>query len=132
MTHRGIVAGQITAMDGRSHPPLLFQQRLYGRFVDYGTVRRMSYIYTKVDQAREFLRASEPTGFRDSFVAKSLLSYPSVHAGASNADIGSLSNLAVELDLCYQCIGKPPPIVPEWIDRSFFELQILSAGTLVG
>jgi hypothetical protein len=132
MTHRGIVAGQISAMDGRSHPPLLFRQRLYGRFVDYGTVRRMSYIYTKVDQAREFLRASEPTGFRDSFVAKSLLSYPSVHAGASNADIGSLSNLADELDLCYQCIGKPPPIVPEWIDRSFFELQILSAGTLVG
>jgi len=82
MTRRGIVAGQITAMDGRSHPPLLFQKRVC-RFAGYVTSRRRtSYIYTKVDQARELLGASKPTGFRDSFVAKSLLSYPSVHAGA--------------------------------------------------
>jgi hypothetical protein len=140
MTRRAIVAGQITAMDGRSHPPLLFQQRLCGRFAPYVTSRRrMSYIYTKVDQAVDLLRASKPTGFRDSFVAKSLLSYPSVDdSGAANGDIaniGSLSNLADELDLRYQCMEiKLPPIVPEWIDRSssFFELQILSAGTLVG
>ncbi|XP_066323389.1 uncharacterized protein [Miscanthus floridulus] len=133
MTRRGIVAGQITAMDGRSHPPLLFQKRVYGRFAGYVTSRRRtSYIYTKVDQARELLGASEPTGFRDSFVAKSLLSYPSLDAGAANADIGSLSNLADELDLRNEFMGMPPPIVPEWIDGSFFELQILSAGTLVG
>ncbi|CAD6247423.1 unnamed protein product [Miscanthus lutarioriparius] len=132
MTRRGIVAGQITAMDGRSHPPLLFQKRVC-RFAGYVTSRRRtSYIYTKVDQARELLGASEPTGFRDSFVAKSLLSYPSLDAGAANADIGSLSNLADELDLRNEFMGMPPPIVPEWIDGSFFELQILSAGTLVG
>jgi len=91
--------------------------------------------HNSIDQARELLGASKATGFRDSFIAKSLLSYPSVHAGASNAaiaDIGSLSNLADKLDLRYECMGKLPPIVPEWIDRSFFELEILSVGTLVG
>ena len=68
-------------------------------------------------------------------VTAQLSKCPRWRSGASNAaiaDIGSLSNLADKLDLRYECMGKLPPIVPEWIDRSFFELEILSAGTLVG
>ncbi|RLN08097.1 hypothetical protein C2845_PM11G19330 [Panicum miliaceum] len=128
VTRRGSIVGRITAVDG-SHPPLLFQQRVNLRLGSSGETPRMSYTYTKVEQARELLRASEPTGgFRGNFVAKSLLSYPDV-AGAAD-DMASLSNLAGNLNLRFQCVVKPP-FVPEWIEVPCFELQILSIGTLV-
>ena len=85
----------------------------------------MSYVYTKVEQARELLRF-KPAGFRDSIVARSLLSYPSIAGPAE--DMVSLSNLADDLNLRFQCVVKPP-FVPEWIEEPFFELQILSVGT---
>ncbi|XP_066320280.1 uncharacterized protein [Miscanthus floridulus] len=137
MTRRGIAAGQITAMDGESHPPLLFQQRVDPRIGGYRPLqRRMSYFYTKVEQARELLlrlRTSQPAGFRNSFVARSLLSYPSIAPGVAPTDdmMVSLANLADDLDLRFQFTVKPP-FVPQWIEAPFFELQILSIGTMVG
>nr|CAB3449475.1 unnamed protein product [Digitaria exilis] len=132
MTRRGINIGQITAMDG-SHAPLLFQQRVINprlqRYGKPGETPRVSYIYTKVEQARELLRRSEPTGLRDTFVAKSLLSYPNI-AGFAD-DLVGLSVLADDLNLRFRCVEKQP-FVPEWIDGSFLELQIFSVGDLVG
>ncbi|RLM79008.1 uncharacterized protein C2845_PM12G08200 [Panicum miliaceum] len=129
MTRRGSIVGRITAVDG-SHAPLLFQQRVNLRLGSSGgETPRMSYVYTKVEQARELLRASETTGgFRGNFVAKSLLSYPDV-AGAAD-DMASLANLAGNLNLRFQGVVRPP-FVPEWIEEPCFELQILSIGTLV-
>ncbi|CAD6251261.1 unnamed protein product [Miscanthus lutarioriparius] len=127
MTRRGIIAGQITAMDGESHPPLLFQQRVDPQIGGYRPLqRRMSYFYTKVEQARELLlrlRASQPAGFRNSFVARSLLSYPSIAPGVAPNDdmMVSLANLADDLDLRFQFTVKPP-FVPQWIEAPFFEL----------
>ncbi|PUZ74901.1 hypothetical protein GQ55_1G103400 [Panicum hallii var. hallii] len=126
MTRRGSSVGQITAMDG-SHPPLLFRHRVNPR-EQRSLETRMSYIYTKVEQARELLRF-KPAGFRDNIVARSLLSYPSI-AGPGE-DMVSLSNLADDLNLRFKCAVKPP-FVPDWIEEPFFELQILSVGTLVG
>nr|CAB3446272.1 unnamed protein product [Digitaria exilis] len=131
MTRRGINIGQITTMDG-SHALLLFQQRVINprlqRYGKPGETPRASYIYTKVEQAREFLRRSEPTGFRDTFVAKSLLSYPNI-AGFAD-DLVSLSILADDLNLRFRCVEEQP-FVPEWIEGSFLELQIFSVGDLV-
>ncbi|RCV04662.1 hypothetical protein SETIT_1G018600v2 [Setaria italica] len=132
MTRRGFLVGRMTAMDG-SHAPLSFQQRVDPRFGRYGASPaslRMSYSYTIVEQARELLlRRSVPSGFRDSFVAKSLLSYPNIAGDVD--DMVSLSNLADNLGLRFQCVGKLP-FVPEWIEEPCFELEILSVGTLVG
>ena len=131
VTRRGSIVGRIAAVDG-SHPPLLFQQRVNLRAGSGSgeTLRRMSYTYTKVEQARELLRAREPAGgFRGNFVAKSLLSYPDLAGGAAD-DMASLSNLAGDLNLRFQCVVRPP-FVPEWIEKPCFELQILSIGTLV-
>ncbi|KAG2649854.1 hypothetical protein PVAP13_1NG136076 [Panicum virgatum] len=71
----------------------------------------------------------KPAGFRDSIVSRSLLSYPSIAGPAE--DMVSLSSLADDLNLRFQCVVKPP-FVPEWIEEPFFELQILSVGALVG
>ncbi|CAL4970302.1 unnamed protein product [Urochloa decumbens] len=127
LTRRGNNIGRITAMDG-SHPPLLFQQRGSPREQRLrsgsgeGTTR-MSYMYTKVEQAAELLRV-KPTGFRDNFVAKSVLSYPDITGAAD--DLMTLSDLADDLNLRFRCDVKPP------FEGPFFELQILSVGTLVG
>ncbi|KAG2657449.1 hypothetical protein PVAP13_1KG174400 [Panicum virgatum] len=130
MTHRGSSVGQITAMDG-SHPPLSFRQRGNRREQRSPAATCMSYVYTKVEQARELGLGFKPAGFRDSIVARSLLSYPSIAGPAE--DMVSLSNLADDLSLRFQSVAKPPPFVPEWIEEPFFELQILSVGTtLVG
>jgi hypothetical protein len=43
----------------------------------------------------------------------------------------SLANLADDLDLRFQFTVKPP-FVPQWIEAPFFELQMLSIGTMVG
>ncbi|OEL17795.1 hypothetical protein BAE44_0021187 [Dichanthelium oligosanthes] len=131
MTRRGNIAGKVTAVDG-SHAPLLFQQRVsprFGRSWASPALPRMSYVYTKVEKAGELLRRSQPSGFRDSFVARSLLSYPNI-AGAADDMPVSLSNLADDLNLCFRSVAKLP-FVPEWIEEQFFELQILSIGTLV-
>ncbi|RCV04658.1 hypothetical protein SETIT_1G018200v2 [Setaria italica] len=130
MARRGNNIGQIAAMDG-SHAPLLFQQRVRPReqWFGSGETPRKSYIYTKVEQARELLRVVKPTGFRDTNIAKLLLSYPNL-AGAAH-DLVSLSNLAGDLNLLFRCVVKPP-FVPGWIEEPLFELQILSVGTLVG
>jgi hypothetical protein len=134
MTRRGFLIGRITSMDG-CYAPLSFEQRVDPRFGRYGASPaaslRMSYSYTKVEQARELLlRRSEPSRFRDGFVAKSLLSYPNV-AGGDN-DLVSLSNLADDLGLRFQRVRKPS-FVPEWIEEPCFQLEILSiGGTLVG
>jgi len=130
MTRRGSSVGQITAMDG-SHPPLSFRQRGNRREQRSPAATRMSYVYTKVEQARELGLGFKPAGFRDSVVARSLLSYPSIAGPAE--DMVSLSNLADDLSLRFQSVAKPPLFVPEWIEEPFFELQILSVGTtLVG
>ncbi|XP_039787026.1 uncharacterized protein LOC120653331 [Panicum virgatum] len=113
MTRRGSSIGQTTAKDG-SHPPLSFRQRVNPR-EQRSPETRMPYVYTKVEQARELLR--------------SLLSYPSIAGPAE--DMVSLSSLADDLNLRFQCVVKPP-FVPEWIEEPFFELQILSVGALVG
>ncbi|OEL17796.1 hypothetical protein BAE44_0021185 [Dichanthelium oligosanthes] len=136
VTRRGIIVGQVTATDG-SHPPLSFQQRVHRsgqnwhQFGRSGEVVPMAYHYTKVEQAGELLRASKRFGFRDNFIARSLLSYPKI-AGAAD-ELVSLSNLADDLrNLGFQSMPKLP-FVPEWIEDSFnIELQILSVGTLVG
>ncbi|CAN6231042.1 unnamed protein product [Urochloa humidicola] len=132
ITHRGNNIGQINAMDG-THPPLRFQQRVSPRehrFRSSGDgTTRMSYAYTKVERAVELLRLKPTTGFRDNIVAKSVLSYPNI-AGTA-ADMFSLSNLADDLNLRIKCAMKPP-FVPERVEGAFFELQILSVGTLVG
>ncbi|KAF8670575.1 hypothetical protein HU200_050601 [Digitaria exilis] len=128
VTRRGYIVGKMTAMDG-SHAPLFFQQRVNpSRFGRYGP--SASYIYTKVEQAREHLRQSEPTGFRDGFVGKSLFIYPNI-AGDDDSDMVSLSNLADNLNFRF-CVVKKPPFVPEWMEETMFELKILSIGTLVG
>ncbi|CAL5059165.1 unnamed protein product [Urochloa decumbens] len=124
MARRGGIVGQIAAC-----PPLLFQQRVNPRFISSGASRtpRMSYVYTKVDQALELRRRSgKPTRF----VAKSLLSYPIV-AGNDAGDMASLSNLAENLNLRFQCVARPP-FVPEWVEECCYQLQILSVGSLVG
>ncbi|KAF8670576.1 hypothetical protein HU200_050602 [Digitaria exilis] len=128
MTRRGSNIGQITAMDG-SHAPLLFQQRVISPGLQRFGRPGLSYIYTKVEQARELLRRSEATGFRDTFVAKSLLSYPNI-AGFAD-DLVGLSVLADDINLRFQGMEKQP-FVPEWIEDSFCELQILSVGNLIG
>jgi hypothetical protein len=129
MARRGNNIGQITAMDG-SHAPLLFQQRVTPRETWFGSGPRKSYIYTKVEQARELLlRGVKPTGFRDTNIAKLLLSYPNIAGDVD--DLVSLSNLAGDLNLQFRCVAKPP-FVPGWIEEPLFELQMLSVGNLVG
>ncbi|CAN6231034.1 unnamed protein product [Urochloa humidicola] len=132
MARRGGIVGKIAAVDG-SHPPLLFQQRMNPRSAGSSgkLTPRMSYVYTKVEQARKLRQCSgKTTGFRDGFVAKSLLSYPNIATGDED-DMVSLSNLADNLNLRFQCVGRPP-FVPEWIKECCYELQILSIGSLVG
>ncbi|CAN6237703.1 unnamed protein product [Urochloa humidicola] len=131
MARRGGIVGKIAAVDG-SHAPVVFQQRVNPKFGSSGeTTPRVSYVYTKVEQAMELRRRREKTtGFRDGFVAKSLLSYPNI-AGGDAHDMASLSNLAGNLNLRFQCVARPP-FVPEWIEQCCYELQILSIGSLVG
>ncbi|OEL17794.1 hypothetical protein BAE44_0021186 [Dichanthelium oligosanthes] len=71
----------------------------------------------------------QPSGFRDGFVARPLLSYPNINDDTAD-DMVSLSNLGNDLNLRFQCMVKSP-FVPEWIEEPFFELQILSVGTLI-
>ncbi|CAL4888850.1 unnamed protein product [Urochloa decumbens] len=105
LTRRGNNIGRITAMDG-SHPPLLFQQRGSPREQRLrsgsgeGTTR-MSYMYTKVEQAAVELLRVKPIGFRDNFVAKSVLSYPDITGAAD--DLMTLSDLADDLNLRFRC-----------------------------
>nr|CAB3449467.1 unnamed protein product [Digitaria exilis] len=129
MTRRANIVGKITTMDG-SHAPLLFQRRVNPRLESFPETPRMSYVYTKVEQARELLRRGERNGFRDGVVGRSLLGYPNI-AGDEEDDLVSLSNLADNLSLRFQRVEKLP-FVPEWIEEQSFELQILSVGTLVG
>ncbi|CAO2045246.1 unnamed protein product [Urochloa humidicola] len=132
MARRGSIVGEIAAIDG-SHPPLLFQQRVNPRSSGSSgrTPPSMSYVYTKVDQAMELLRRSgKTTGFHDGFVAKSLLSYPNIAAGNVD-DMARLSNLGDNLNLRFQCMGRPP-FVPEWVEDCCYELQVLCIGSLVG
>ncbi|TVU38234.1 hypothetical protein EJB05_11591, partial [Eragrostis curvula] len=137
ITRRGIIVGGIASTNG-SHrsPPLLFQQRVsagqsWNRFGQNEESVRMVYEYTKVEQAMELHRKRKPSWFRDNFIARSLLSYPSV-AGAAD-DVMSLSELAGDLSIRFQCVPKLP-FLPQWVVEPIvnFHLQILSTGPLVG
>lgn len=98
ITRRSIVVGQITATDG-SHYPLAFQQGLghrqeWHRFGRSGEVVPVAYHYTKITQAHEMkLIQGRASGFRDNFIARSLLSYPKI-AGAAD-DLVSLSKVFI-------------------------------------
>jgi hypothetical protein len=136
-TRRSITVGQITRIDGSggaAHFPLTIKRtvhptELWNRFgVSGGAPLSMSYNYTKVRQAGEFLRRSEPFDF-GTVLAKSLLSYPRVAADAVD-DAKSLSDLADELTLHVAAVPDPFPF--ERFERPFFQLEVLSLGSLVG
>lgn len=135
VTRRGIFLGQITAMDG-SHFPLSFQQNVpptqpWNRVGRSEESVLMAYNYTKVEQAGELLRRSEPSGFRGNIVATSLLSYPK--RGAGTADyMTSLSHLSNDLSFHLRYVPKLQFMPDQWIEDSYFQLQILSIGSLVG
>ncbi|XP_025817838.1 uncharacterized protein LOC112894368 [Panicum hallii] len=133
-TRRSITVGQITRIDGGggvAHFPLTIKRtvhptELWNRFgVSGGAPLSMVYNYTKVKQAGEFLRRSEPFDF-GTVLAKSLLSYPRVAA----ADAMGLSNLADDLTLHVPAV--PDPFPRERFERPFFQLEVLSLGSLVG
>ncbi|KAG2586669.1 uncharacterized protein LOC120675673 [Panicum virgatum] len=133
-TRRSITVGQITRIDGGggvAHFPLTIKRtvhptELWNRFgVSGGAPLSMAYNYTKVRQAGEFLRRSEPFGL-GTVLAKSLLSYPR----AAAADAMGLSNLADDLTL--HVPGVPDPFPHERFERPFFQLEVLSLGSLVG
>ncbi|KAK3152616.1 hypothetical protein QOZ80_2BG0161340 [Eleusine coracana subsp. coracana] len=102
-----------------------WQQQQFGRA---GEKMRVEYKYTKIKQPTELLHRRR-SGFRDTFIAKSLLSYPKV-AGAAD-EMASLSNLGEDLGLRFR-ISPKLPFVPDWIEEPFSQLQILSIGPLVG
>ncbi|KAL6855981.1 hypothetical protein ACP4OV_018783 [Aristida adscensionis] len=136
IARRGIVVGEIASSNGSGidSPALTFQQVVspdypWNQFGPSEEPVRMVYTYTKADQAGELLRRREPSGFRDSFVARWLLRYPMV----AGDDMMSLSNLARDLSLHSLC-GPKLPFLPDLIGDPVqnFHLQILSAGPLVG
>uniref|UniRef100_A0A0D3GST2 RING-type E3 ubiquitin transferase n=1 Tax=Oryza barthii TaxID=65489 RepID=A0A0D3GST2_9ORYZ len=137
---RSIIVGQITAGDG-SHFPLSFHQSVppkhpWNRFGRSEASLRVAYDYTKVENAGELLRRSEPSGFRSSSIAKALVSYPR-QAGAAAAaadEMMSLSDLADDLSLHFQP-GPRLPFLPEqkvWPQWPVLHLDMLSVGPLVG
>ncbi|TVU33262.1 hypothetical protein EJB05_25053, partial [Eragrostis curvula] len=128
ITRRSIVVGQITSKDD-GHSPVTFRQAVSPRQSWQQFDRPWEAMRTKVEQAGELLRRRERSGFRDTFIAKSFLSYPKL-AGAADDNV-SLSNLGEDLGLRFQLVSKPQ-FVPEWIEEPFFQLQILSVGSLVG
>ena len=105
-TRRSLTVGQITRVDGSggvAHFPLTIKRtvhptELWSRFgVSGGAPLSMAYNYTKVRQASEFLRRSEPFQL-GAALAKSLLSYPKKDDSLTD-DAMSLSNLAGDLTL---------------------------------
>ncbi|KAL6657704.1 hypothetical protein ACP70R_005484 [Stipagrostis hirtigluma subsp. patula] len=137
ITRRGIIMGEITSTNVSHSPPLTFQliaspSQLFNRFGPSSDESvRMVYRLTKVEQASKLLRRREPSGFRDSFIARSLLRYPTF-AGTDD-DMTSLSNLAQDLSLHLRCVPKLT-FLPDWIEDPVlnFSTYILSAGPLVG
>lgn len=134
-TRRSLTVGQITRVDGGvAHFPLTIKHtvhpmELWSRFgVSGGAPLSMAYNYTKVRQASDFLRRSEPFEF-GAALAKSLLSYPK-KADGLNDDAMSLSSLAADLTLHVAAV--PDPFPRERFERSFFQLEVLSLGSLVG
>ncbi|CAO2199242.1 unnamed protein product [Urochloa humidicola] len=135
-TRRSITVGQITRIgsSGVEHFPLTMRRtvhptELWSRFgVSGGAPLSMAYNYTKVTQAREFLHRSEPFDL-GTVLAKSLLSYPKVPANLVD-DAMSLSNLADDLTLHVAAV--PDPFPRGRFERPFFQLEVLSLGSLVG
>ncbi|KAL6657706.1 hypothetical protein ACP70R_005486 [Stipagrostis hirtigluma subsp. patula] len=136
ITRRGIIVGEITSTNASHSAPLTFQQIMspnqpWNRLGASEESVRMVYRYTKVEQAGELLRRREPSGFRDSFIARSLLSYPVLARDADH--MMSLSNLGQDLRFCLQC-GQKLQFMPDWTEYLVqnFCLQILSTGPLLG
>ncbi|CAO2174818.1 unnamed protein product [Urochloa humidicola] len=135
-TRRSITVGQITRVGsgGVEHFPLTVKRtvhptELWSRFgVSGGAPLSMAYNYTKVTQALEFLRRREPFDL-GTVLAKSLLSYPKVPANLAD-DAMSLSNLADDLTLHVAAV--PDPFPRGRFERPFFQLEVLSLGSLVG
>lgn len=136
-TRRSLTVGQITRVDGSggvAHFPLTIKRtvhptELWNRFgVSGGAALSMAYNYTKARQASEFLRRSEPFEF-GAAVAKSLLSYPKKADNVADEAM-SLSNLADDLTLHVAAV--PDPFPRERFERPFFQLEVLSLGSLVG
>ncbi|CAL4958559.1 unnamed protein product [Urochloa decumbens] len=138
-TRRSITVGQIARIDssggGVEHFPLTMRRtvhptELWSRFgVSGGAPLSMAYNYTKVTQATELLRRSEPFDL-GTVLAKSLLSYPRVPANLAADDAMSLSNLADDLTLHVAAV--PDPFPRGKFERPFFQLEVLSLGSLVG
>ncbi|KAL6858900.1 hypothetical protein ACP4OV_017902 [Aristida adscensionis] len=128
ITRRGIVVGEIASTSSSHSPPLTFQ-RIINPAQPSDRLGPFLYSYSKVEHAGEILRRREPSGFRDSFIARSLLSYPA----AAGDDTMSLAILGSYLGLDFLRVPKLP-FLPEWIDDPFqqFYLHILSTGPLVG
>ncbi|EEC82330.1 hypothetical protein OsI_26620 [Oryza sativa Indica Group] len=135
---RSIIVGQITAGDG-SHFPLSFHQSVppkhpWNRFGRSEASLRVAYDYTKVENAGELFRRSEPSGFRSSSIAKALVSYPRQAGAAAAYEMMSLSDLADDLSLHFQP-GPRLPFLPEqkvWPQWPALHLDMLSVGPLVG
>jgi hypothetical protein len=130
-TRRAVTVGHITRVDGgAAHFPITLKRtvhptELWDRFgVQGGTPLSMAYNYTKVAQAGEFLRRSEPFDL-GTVIAKSLLSYP-----RKDDDAVSLSDLADDLTLHVAAVPQPFP--RERFERPFLQLEVLSIGSLVG
>jgi hypothetical protein len=136
-TRRSLTVGQITRVDGSggvAHFPLTIKRtvhptELWNRFgVSGGAPLSMAYNYTKVRQASEFLRRSEPFQL-GAALAKSLLSYPKKDDSLTDDAMG-LSNLAGDLTLHVPAV--PDPFPRERFERPFFQLEVLSLESLVG
>ncbi|KAJ1282329.1 hypothetical protein BS78_03G043400 [Paspalum vaginatum] len=133
-TRRSITVGQITRVDGAAHSPLTIKRtvhptELWNRFgVSGGEPLSMAYNYTKVRQAGEFLRRREPFDL-GTVLAKSLLRYPKEDADVADERM-SLSNLADDLTLHVAAV--PDPFPRGRFERPFFQLELLSLGSLVG
>jgi hypothetical protein len=136
-TRRAVTVGQITRVDGSggaAHFPITLKRTVHPtefwtRFgsVQGGAPLSLAYEYTKVAQAGEFLRRSEPFDF-GTVIAKSLLSYP---RKADDLDeTTSLSDLADDLTLHVAAV--PYPFPRERFEQSFLQLEVLSIGSLVG
>ncbi|KAK3160508.1 hypothetical protein QOZ80_1BG0060390 [Eleusine coracana subsp. coracana] len=136
-TRRALTVGQITHLDGSGggadHFPITLERtvhptELWTRFGGEGggAPLPVAYDYSKVAQAGEFLRRSEPFDF-GTVIAKSLLSYPRKESD----DATSLSSLADDLTLHVAAV--PHPFRPrERSERPFLQLEVLSVDSLVG
>ncbi|OVA06533.1 Protein of unknown function DUF2921 [Macleaya cordata] len=86
----------------------------------------LSYKYSKIDLAREFLERSQSTNFR-TFIRKSLLSYPALEDGEEVYILNRLTE-----DLCFDVFAVPNPLPIAHPSGTRIQMGILSLGPLFG